>query len=117
MQKKSTQLFFIISLVLTGVFLWITPYFPLLKSWKAIAIFVLSLALLFTVFSKETNKMIIPAVFCGYMGAYIIQVIIDIISDPTSHNLWPIEIILLTWTVLPSALIGYGLGFVVKKLF
>jgi len=117
MPKKSTQTLFIISLVLTGIFLWLSSYIPLLKNWKAIATFVLLLALITTLLSKETGKMIVLAVSCGYMGAYIIRIIIDVISDPTSHNLLPFEIILLTLNILPAALIGFGLGFVVKKLF
>jgi hypothetical protein len=117
MEKKSTLLFFVITLICTGIFLWLQFYYSSLKHWNATAIFVMLLAFIFTLLSREINKTIISAVACGYMGAYIIEIIIDVISDSTSHNLWPFEIILLSLTTVLSALIGFGLGYLIKKVF
>jgi hypothetical protein len=50
------------------------------------------------------------------MAAYVIKLIIEVISDPTSHNLWPFEIISLSMIVVLAALLGIGLGIVVKMI-
>lgn len=96
-----------------GLFYWTIPYddlnLPNALITPALIVIALSAILLqsFTEisFAKNLNVMaaVIPAVVLS-------RVIIDGLSDPTSHNLWPIELVIAAAVsyavVLPSVLIG-----------
>jgi hypothetical protein len=113
--RSETKLLFI-SGAIAGIFIWLQLYFPLLKQWTAIVIFTGFLALIIKLITKLPNKIILLIVPGGFMGAYIIKVIIDVISDPTSHNLLPIEIILLSIIIVLAVLIGLGIGMLIKVI-
>ena len=50
--------------------------------------------------------------FIGYgiITALFIRIIIDVIKDPTDHNLWPIEVAIFVVIAFPSAFVGAYLG-------
>ncbi len=43
-------------------------------------------------------------------AAVMARVVVEVAQDPTSHNLWPFEIVLALWPGLVSALIGTLVG-------
>lgn len=73
------------------------------------------LALSLSLLTKGQEKKIVIIVPSGLIIATIIKIIIDGVSDPTSHNLWPFEIILLAVIGFASAFIGAGIGFMTKS--
>ena len=113
---KSPVKFLLLSAAIAGIFIWLQLYYPLLKQWTAIVIFTGVLALIYRLITFEPNKIIMLIVPGGFMMAYIIKIIIDCIADPTSHNLWPFEIIILSIIIFLSVLIGLGLGILIKKV-
>jgi len=84
--------------------------------WKVVAVFQFLLALSLTVLTKQQDKKVRTMVPAGLLTATFIKIIIEGIADPTSHNLWPIELIYLAVIAFPSALIGTGLGLLMKRV-
>ncbi len=113
--KSEVKLLLIVT-VLAGIFLWLQLYFPFLKLWNAIVIFTGLLALIVRLTTRLSNKIVLLFVPAGFMTAYIIKVIIDVIADSTSHNLLPFEIILLSILNLLAALTGLGFGIAIKLI-
>jgi hypothetical protein len=77
------------------------------------------LALLFCVLSNLANETIFKSITLGYVLAIIIKILIDFQFDPTSHNLFPFEIIISSVIGFVAALIGValGMGFKLRKAF
>ncbi len=53
----------------------------------------------------------------GVPLAVILRVIVDVSGDPTSHNLWPFEVVLAAMISLPSGVLGAILGRLVRRAF
>ena len=104
------------SAVIAGIRILIASYYPLLQNWKAIGILVVVLALICTMVSQEKYKKILYAITLGFIIANVIQICVDVIADPTSHNLAPFEIIFLALTAFAAALIGVCLGVAIKMI-
>ena len=114
MKSEIKLLFF--SAAITGIFFWLELYFPFLKLWSAFFVFTALLALVIRLITTAPNKILLLIIPGCFMAAYVIKLIIEVISDPTSHNLWPFEIISLSMIVVLAALLGIGLGIVVKMI-
>ena len=52
----------------------------------------------------------------GYALAVIARVVVETSSDPTSHNLWPFEVVILGGIGLAAGLIGVTLARLVQRL-
>jgi hypothetical protein len=55
------------------------------------------------------------AIFVGFLASHIVLLIRDVIADPTSHNLWPLELALWAVVVGVPALLGAVSAKVVAK--
>lgn len=114
--KRNLQLLLLIATVYAGLLLLFLPFYSFLKHWKAFALHQFLLALFFTGLTKEQEKKILAIVPGGLLIAVFIRVMIEGIADPTSHNLWPFELIMYAVVAFPSALIGTGVGFFAKRI-
>lgn len=104
----------LISVLAAGLFIGLQSYYAFLKHWNAIAILMILLALSLSLLTTGQEKKIVRIAPAGLILATIVKIIIDGIADPTSHNLWPFEIILLSLLGFAAALIGAGISLVVK---
>lgn len=46
----------------------------------------------------------------------MLRVVVDTIADPTSHNLWPFEIVIGSLVAAPCAFTGSVMGWIIVKL-
>lgn len=114
--KRNVQQLLLIATVYAGLLFLLQPFYPFLKDWKAFALHQFLLALFFTVLTKDQEKKILVIVPGALLIAVFLRVIINSIADPTSHNLWPFELIMYAVISFPAALIGTGVGFVAKRI-
>ena len=114
--RTNVKLLFLIATVFSGICILLQPNYPHLMDWKVVAVFQFLLALSLTVLTKQQDKKVRTMVPAGLLTATFIKIIIEGIADPTSHNLWPIELIYLAVIAYPSALIGTGLGLLMKRV-
>lgn len=56
------------------------------------------------------------AVCAAAPAAVMSRVLWDVATDPTAHNLWPLEIALALWAALPGALAGVLAGWLLARL-
>lgn len=56
------------------------------------------------------------AVAGGFVLAVILRVVVDTARDPTSHNLWPFEVVIAGTIGLFAASIGVVLALVIRRL-
>jgi hypothetical protein len=75
------------------------------------------LALLFVLFIKLEVIISAALTTAGGIIAMIIGMFIDWHYDPTSHNLFPFEIVINTILFFIASIIGAGFGFAFSKLF
>jgi hypothetical protein len=79
--------------------------------------FVLSVlcVLAFSILSQLKIRKIVFATTIGVIVALIIKIIIDWQFDPTSHNLFPFEIMIDLISILIASLIGAAVGLIYRK--
>lgn len=118
-KKINIKWLLLLSVLTAGVPIWFTSYhtFTNTKIIRVSAILTLLLALLFSLLTNDQNKKIFFILAAGFVSATIIKIIIDSISDPSTHNLLPFEIIYYAIIASLAALIGVGVGFVIKRFF
>jgi hypothetical protein len=58
----------------------------------------------------------IAAVTAGFVTAVLVRVAWETSADPTSHNLWPFEVVIAGFFGVVSALIGVGLARVAQRV-
>jgi hypothetical protein len=100
--------------LLAGLPWWTAPYnrFHLSDPLSVAAVLVFCLA----AGSLGWRRRPLPVIglFLGVPAAVMARVIVDTLRDPTSHNLWPFEIVLAMVLAgalaLPAALLGWGAG-------
>lgn len=102
-----------------GVPIWFTSYHTFTAKGIILISVILTilLALLFSLITKGQNKKIFYTTVPGFIIATIIKIIIDSISDPSTHNLLPFEMIYYAIISFLAVLIGVGVGFVIKRFF
>jgi hypothetical protein len=57
------------------------------------------------------------AVGGGFFIAYIIKIVIDLISDPTDHNLLPFELVFVAFIIICLTSAGIALAWIIRKCF
>lgn len=122
-KERERILIFIIAVCLvTGILYWPVPYPEIDGSpsfFKQAAVAFLGGTVAMT-FLKRGFFFSSVAVTAGSVLAVVIRVIYDIVFyDPTSHNLWPIELFFSVLLIFPvaavGAAIGYSIFFLIKK--
>lgn len=53
----------------------------------------------------------------SFPAAILARIIIDVARDPTSHNLWPLELIMTTLAPIPFVLLGGAIGALLARRF
>lgn len=101
---------FILGLIAGGAATWFQPYNEILvwgmdyRLLMAIATFIL--AFLYRFFSSAGTTTTGLYLGTGVIAALVLRIIIDVVGDYTSHNLWPMELALFALVAFPSAFIG-----------
>jgi hypothetical protein len=108
-------LVFIAAFVGSGLPFWVTPYARIGEQTWAIAALVVVLPLaaglrLTGVAGLLATVTILPA---AMLTANAVRIAIDTGVDPTSHNLWPLELILTLVAGLAAAVAGYVIGMLI----
>ena len=105
----------LITVVVTGIFIWFSSDHN--HNNDATIPFVLSasFALAFSILTELQLRKIVLATMIGVIIALIIKIIIDWQFDPTSHNLFPFEIMIDLIFILIASLIGAGIGFIYRR--
>ena len=113
---------FLAGLLIAGLPWWTAPYnrFHLLRPLPlaACAGFLL-LALFLGYVQRPLWILRVLALAGGVPAAVLARVVVDTMKDPTSHNLWPFEVvlagILAVALAVPGALLGWGLGWLARR--
>lgn len=108
-----------ISLLAVGLSLWPIPYEdvqmlqqPFLVTWALIGFTLGALGVLFL--KRHPIKSMVCVAF-GFVLAVMGRIIVEAIIDPTSHNLWPFEIVIALAVSFPSAFLGAFGSSLLKK--
>ncbi len=109
---------FVVALLAVGAYWWPPSYseIQVIPSWWVFALISVAAAMIFASRDLRQSMMIGAGVAVGAMAAIIIRVIVDVVADPTSHNLWPFELVIASLFIVPSALLGAAVGVVVRRL-
>lgn len=67
-------------------------------------------------FFKVTTGQASRYVLVGMVLGMVMRIIFDVVSEPTAHNLWPIEIALTVAWAIPGCVLGAFTGIVVGKI-
>lgn len=109
---------FVVSLLAVGAYWWPPSYseIQVIPSWWVFALISIAVALIFASNDFRKSMLMGAAVAAGAIGAVAVRIVIDVVGDPTSHNLWPFEMVIASLSVVPSALLGSAVGVVVRRL-
>jgi hypothetical protein len=72
------------------------------------------LALFFLLWSERSIGRILFTVTIGYVIASIVKISVDLKVNPTSHNLFPFEVLISGFVGIVAALIGSAIGMIYK---
>jgi hypothetical protein len=109
---------FLFGLLAGAVSTWFQPYNQLeifgVDYRIIMAVAALILAFLYKVLFEANT--VNTGLFLGYgiITALFIRIIVDVLNDPTDHNLWPLEVAIFILIAFPSALVGAYLGELVR---
>ncbi|HCE58610.1 MAG TPA: hypothetical protein DER09_12480 [Prolixibacteraceae bacterium] len=116
--KNKTVVLILLSTLLAGIFRWTVSYEGIENGnhWLFWIIGAALAGIFSVIFERNIFK---AAVFIttGFVTAVVFRIIFDIIFiDPTSHNIFPIEIII--WAVLAfiPAILGAVIGYFIKEI-
>ena len=76
-RKLDIKVFLLVSVLSAGLLILAKASYPPLKNWKAIAVLV---AVVFTLLAEEQKKTILNAVPLGFIGAPVIQIVVDLVA-------------------------------------
>lgn len=109
---------FVVSLLAVGAYWWPPSYseIQVIPSWWVFALISIAVALIFASNDFRKSMLMGATVAAGAIGAVAVRIVIDVVGDPTSHNLWPFEIVIASLFVVPSALLGSAVGVVIRRL-
>ena len=109
-----------IGVIFDAIFFWkFQPYAtrergPDLLPWYFLPILTFLVGLLLN-FALDGKKRWIPiAIFCGFCAANACLIVADCSTDPTNHNLWPFEFVMIAAATAP-AFLGAGISVIVDR--
>lgn len=118
-KEPSNLYILLIALLASGFTYWFIPYKQVnlletyfLIRWINISIFT---GLLGVLLFKRPMIQASLMTSLGFLVAVFGRIIIEVIQDPTDHNLWPFEIILALILSFPTALLGALLATFFRK--
>jgi predicted neutral ceramidase superfamily lipid hydrolase len=115
MKKRLFAFIVQMTIVVTGIFIWFSSNHnrdndPAIPSALAVLF-----ALTFSILTELQLRIILFATTIGVEVALVIKIIIDWRFDPTSHNLFPLEVLIDLIIILIASLIGVAIGFIYRK--
>ena len=105
----------LITVIMTGIFLWFSSYHNQSNDFTIPFVLSLLFPLAFSILTELKIKRIVFATIIGVIIALIIKIIIDLRFDPTSHNLFPFEIMIDLFIISIASLVGAAIGFIYRK--
>lgn len=109
---------FAISFLAVGVPYWQVPYskaeLPTALGWLGV-FFMLLLSALPLILRKSSFLKTVVVLGLVIPAVVTARVIVETSADPTSHNLWPLELVLAAFISFPIALFGALCGFVIAS--
>src|SRR5204862_2260084 len=115
MKKRFFAFIVLITVVVTGIFIWFSSNHNHNNDFTIPFVLSVLFALTFTILTELQIKKIVFATTTGVITALIIKIIIDWQFDPTSHNLFPFEIVIDLLVISIASLIGAAIGFIYRK--
>ncbi len=107
-----------VATLVLGYFWWLPAYSELDLSSLFLPFAVTSFLIAAIVAVRDYRESLLYAAFVGSAGptAVMIRVVVEVIQDSTSHNLWPFELVIAVLMTLPAALVGGFLGSWLRRL-
>ena len=116
MKNRLFVLNVLVTVVITGMFIWFSSNHNVQNKDFTIPFFLSILfALGFGILTELQLIKIIAATTIGALIALIIKIIIDWQFDPTSHNLFPFEIVIDSIAFSIASSIGAAIGFIYRR--
>lgn len=101
---------FVLGVLAGAISTWFQPYNELeifgVDYRIIMSVAALLFAFLFRYFSEAKTYTTGIYIGAGILSALILRIIVDLLSDSTDHNLWPIEVAIFVLIAFPSAFIG-----------
>ncbi|MES2372607.1 MAG: hypothetical protein V4557_08510 [Bacteroidota bacterium] len=118
-KKINLFILFFASVLITGLPLWLTSYQELTAGNIIKVSGALSIAITWVagVLPGKQYLKIVSAVSGGFFMAYVIKIIIDLINNPTDHNLWPFELVIIAFIIICVTSAGIALAWITRKCF
>ena len=109
-----------VGVMFDAVFFWkFQPYAtrehgPDLLPWYFLPILTFLAGLLLTLALEGKKRWVPVALFGGFSAANACLIVVDCASDPTNHNLWPFEFVMIALATAP-AFVGAGISHLVGR--
>jgi hypothetical protein len=114
-KKRLFAFIVVMATVVTGIFIWFSSnHNHNNDSTIPVALSVL-VALTFSIVTELQLRKILFATTIGVIIALVIKIIIDLQFEPTSHNLFPFEILIDLIIISIASLVGAGIGFLYRR--
>lgn len=114
--RTMTRIAFVSVFLAVGVPYWLVPYNKTIPN-AVIAIGVTAVVLVAAILAfrgfKLAKALVVPGL--AVPAAAMARVIVEGVLDPTSHNLWPFEIVIAALLGLAAALPGALLGWLLAR--
>jgi hypothetical protein len=110
---------FVLSVLATGLPFWFTPYRDVALPTTLIAPVLLVpavCAMLLVAYRKAPWLRAVLITAASLPVAVLLRIVVETTMDPTSHNLWPFELIIATMLGLVPAGIGGLAGWVIRRI-
>jgi hypothetical protein len=115
MKKPGGVIIVLATAVATGAFLWFFSNHNHNNDFTIPVSLAILSVLAFSILTELELTRIAFTVIIGVMIALIIKIIIDWQFDPSSHSLFPFEIVIDSFIILVASLIGVAIGLVYRK--
>ena len=112
---KSIAFIVLITVVLTGLFIWFSSNHNQNNDFTTPFLLSVLFALGFDIVTELQKRKIVIATAIGVTLAFIVKIIIDWQFDPTSHNLFPFEIVIDFIIASIASLIGVAFGYIYRR--
>jgi len=83
--------------------------------WYFLPIFAFLAGLLLTIALKGQKRWVPTIMLGGFFAANVCLIVVDCSADPTNHNLWPFEFVLIAMAIAP-AFLGAGISHLIDRM-
>ena len=115
MKTKLFAFIVLITIVVTGICIWFSSEHNRNNDFTIPFFLTVLFVPVFSILTTLQIERIVSATIIGVIVSLIIKIIIDWQFDPTSHNLFPFEIVIDIIFISIASLIGAAIGFIYRK--